>query len=1312
MYTIRYRGHLLRKKTLCCFVHKNRPDEFIHMDKLFIYIFAVWTVTHWVPVIRGVEAGDLKIGLALRQGQPAKVIAQKNGELVLNCSVEHDTDLGVLTLNWTKDDAPVEFDRRVQKLQNGSLFIRRIIHRPKKNWTDEGRYKCFGTIQKGNERVGRVIARDVHVQVAGMERKFTIEPQPQTVPKGGVARFQCKIQAIPPAMYEWQRDKTVLPQNDRYLVLNSGILQITGVTESDAGLYRCYATQGLLHELPGHDIEVKYSEEAPLIVVTDPVGKEVKVFSSTKNTTALVRAPALLECLVQGFTGRVEWRRGDDKQLIQASSRIEQIGNNLRFVETELSDSGKYECVAGNVRAPMTLNIIKKPVIMEISPGQRFPRAQWIYLDCRADGHPKPTISWLKDGVKLDFDPKYNYRKPKENQLAITLSQPDNSGYYQCLASNEAGSVSALTRVQVFEQADSPKKPTNLTAVEVTSTSILLTWQPAKAAKNSRILAYSVHYRRDGGPREEVVTPVTEIYLEGLIPFSEYIIYVSAYSSTAGPPSENLIVKTLEDRPSRPPVITLEPQVRAVQVKWEPLPHKYQNGIISQHKIYVRQRGAPTTERIETGISGTATSYLITGLESETEYELRMLAGTSVGYRETFTEEQWPWVSVTTLSNSYVLAPNVQITPVNSSAINVTWTYADAYSIKQFIVQLQKIPAGEILKKETLQAQYRHTVFAQLDETAYYEVKVIVQTLDGLKSEAVEEFSSLNVKKPAGPEYLKVITKSSDSISVEWEEPVSDIEIMYFTVRYRQTVTTNYKFVNSDTNSAMLENLKPYTEYEVSVRANGEKLVSQYSEKITVYTESGPGKSEDNKPEDQKLGIIIGISIGVFCIIICIIIILLRQRCFGNNSNPQPQTQPARFHGNGHIPGNGNGHAVHMHESEAMVGGVMEMDAYTPMLHHLPENEHSDSKGGGDSNVILTPNGAKLNGFALRQNGLVNGQIQNGHMTSFLASQYKDPEEKRGLIAAMLAGSHEPCMMANVAEESFSTSRYEDLGSLDNIDMGSSEDVIHKTSGKELENSGDDSGEGSLTASNRTSSEYGSSIPRSDTTDTGDTVVHCGSSSRHDTGIGGELYTSVKDRNDLPIDIPQSSTTCEDTCHDGGTSLNVQESRAVSGSVLPHDGEDTVMYSPPTIATSNSLSQAIRKTDNSGAGEPRRATRNASDVAAPQVICNGSSPELSAQSERRRHPATSNGVPPQMYTPSVVNGYPSSTNGIPPQMNTANSMVSRRPQGQIIGLSSAENNPNQSRTSNEADFYVDSTPQETRRSAKVDSSPRNGHFQI
>lgn len=34
-------------------MHKNRPDDFIHMDKPFIYLFTVWAVTIWIPTIAG-----------------------------------------------------------------------------------------------------------------------------------------------------------------------------------------------------------------------------------------------------------------------------------------------------------------------------------------------------------------------------------------------------------------------------------------------------------------------------------------------------------------------------------------------------------------------------------------------------------------------------------------------------------------------------------------------------------------------------------------------------------------------------------------------------------------------------------------------------------------------------------------------------------------------------------------------------------------------------------------------------------------------------------------------------------------------------------------------------------------------------------------------------------------------------------------------------------------------------------------------------------------------------------------------------------
>lgn len=64
-------------------------------------------------------------------------------------------------------------------------------------------------------------------------------------------------------------------------------------------------------------------------------------------------------------------------------------------------------------------------------------------------------------------------------------------------------------------------------------------------------------------------------------------------------------------------------------------------------------------------------------------------------------------------------------------------------------------------------------------------------------------------------------------------------------------------------------------------------------------------------------------------------------RCHLQHSNRESQSHQYRFHGNGHLPGNGNGHAHMIHESRIAAGETYELDTYTPMLQ---ENAHSDSK--------------------------------------------------------------------------------------------------------------------------------------------------------------------------------------------------------------------------------------------------------------------------------------------------------------------------------------------------------------------------------
>ncbi|KAH3875517.1 hypothetical protein DPMN_038785 [Dreissena polymorpha] len=215
-------------------------------------------------------------------------------------------------------------------------------------------------------------------------------------------------------------------------------------------------------------------------------------------------------------------------------------------------------------------------------------------------------------------------------------------------------------------------------------------------------------------------------------------------------------------------------------------------------------------------------------------------------------------------------------------------------------------------------------------------------------------------------------------------------------------------------------------------------------------------------------------------------------------STPAQYRLPQYIHGNGHIPSNGNGHAHHPGNLEgSFITGDYELDTYTPML---PENEQSDSKGGGTGNVILTPNGAKLNGFLpLKKNGLHNGR-HNGHMKSFGNPLYS--EETKGLIAEMLSGSpRTSCLPVTMGDERFTRSHCEDSGSLDNIDNSSTEGVLQDAPQEVLcgERAELDSGEGSwsYSSSDRNSTGYINSVPHSDMIDAGESVVFCGDSGVH-----------------------------------------------------------------------------------------------------------------------------------------------------------------------------------------------------------------------
>ena len=71
-------------------------------------------------------------------------------------------------------------------------------------------------------------------------------------------------------------------------------------------------------------------------------------------------------------------------------------------------------------------------------------------LPCAVDGSPAPDVIWYRDGVPLSETPNLRFSVLKNNNsLYISYMRQEDSGMFQCLASNEAGDVTAYTWLRV-----------------------------------------------------------------------------------------------------------------------------------------------------------------------------------------------------------------------------------------------------------------------------------------------------------------------------------------------------------------------------------------------------------------------------------------------------------------------------------------------------------------------------------------------------------------------------------------------------------------------------------------------------------------------------------------------------------------------------------------------------------------------------------------------------------------------------------------------------------------------------------------------
>ncbi|KAM9680323.1 contactin-4 isoform 4-T4 [Dama dama] len=339
-------------------------------------------------------------------------------------------------LNGTDVDIGMDFRYSVVE---GSL----LINNPNKT-QDAGMYQCIAT-----NSFGTIVSREAKLQFAYLENF-----KPRTRSTVSVRQGQGMVLLCgPPAhsgelSYAWIFNEYPSYQdNRRFVSQETGNLYIAKVEKSDVGNYTCVVTNTVTNQKV-------LGPPTPLILRNDGVMGEYEpkievqfpeMVPTAKGTTVK------LECFALGNpVPTIIWRRADGKP-IATKARKHKSNGILEIPNFQQEDAGLYECVAENSRGK---NVAKGQLTFYAQPSWsqkindiHVAIEENVFWECKANGRPKPTYRWLKNGEPLLTRDRIHI---EQGTLNITIVNLSDAGMYQCVAENKHGVIFSSAELSVI----------------------------------------------------------------------------------------------------------------------------------------------------------------------------------------------------------------------------------------------------------------------------------------------------------------------------------------------------------------------------------------------------------------------------------------------------------------------------------------------------------------------------------------------------------------------------------------------------------------------------------------------------------------------------------------------------------------------------------------------------------------------------------------------------------------------------------------------------------------------------------------------
>uniref|UniRef100_A0A670IF80 Hemicentin 1 n=1 Tax=Podarcis muralis TaxID=64176 RepID=A0A670IF80_PODMU len=374
---------------------------------------SIWNVVLFLRIVRPTILGS--------ESQQSDVTVTRGNDISLECKAE---GIPVPAVTWMKDGRPLVSGRGVEILDEGHrLWLKNS------QVSDTGRYVCIAVNVAGLTDKKYDLSIHVPPSIAG---DLTVPENISVVEKNPVTLI-CEASGIPHPSITWLKYGQPVSLSSSVRILSGGrMLRLMQVNMKDAGRYTCVVTNVAGEERKNYELSV--------------LGEYLQVYVA-------------VFCFFKGNPiPEITWLKDGQPFLEDDSHQLISNGRFLQVTNTQVSDTGRYTCIASNAAGDksktFSVNVLVSPSIVgadndggteEVTVILNNPTS----LVCEAYSYPPATITWLKDGAPIESNRNIRIL-PGGRTLQILNAQEDNTGRYTCIATNEAGEMLKHYEVKVY----------------------------------------------------------------------------------------------------------------------------------------------------------------------------------------------------------------------------------------------------------------------------------------------------------------------------------------------------------------------------------------------------------------------------------------------------------------------------------------------------------------------------------------------------------------------------------------------------------------------------------------------------------------------------------------------------------------------------------------------------------------------------------------------------------------------------------------------------------------------------------------------